>query len=651
MDVKTLTSSPDLSAAGDGFTETPYPRYSITRILALFIVLLSALVLSGRILGYSSLNALFSPNRVPMVTNSAVCFLAAGICLFILSGKGHPLSRVVVHGLSVMVILTGILTLIEYTGNVQLGIDELITRQPDPISDKPGRMSILSALNFILVGCYCWVEARGWRRTREVFDYLMLACLFTTLYPFTGTLFGAVHVNSQSTNMAISTALGFFLFTAGYFLQQPYRGFSSLLFTSNVAGVILRRILLPLAVLYPLLAFLTVQGEKAGLYNSEGSMVFMLVTSLALFTTIVLVAAQTINRIDDEREQYKQFFKLSSEVLMIARSDGTIGLVSNAFTRALGYSSQEGTANSFYYFVHPGDVEEVRAQLDRMKQGASSGSMQARMNVKDGSLRHFIWSFTQDRRSGNVYAAGYDITEIKEAQQVRMLANKLQRQNEQLESFAHIASHNLRSHVGNLSSLLQLHKEADLAEQSVLLGMVQKVTGHLKDTLADLIESLRIKEDTDKERQQIYFDAVLTKTKDILASQLLESKASITAQFDAEAILFPATYLESIFLNLISNAVKYRSPNRSLQIHMETTQQAGEVILRVRDNGLGIDMQKYGDKLFGLYKTFHPAKDAKGLGLFITKAQVEAMGGHITAESEVDKGTTFIIRFGPASLR
>jgi signal transduction histidine kinase len=71
----------------------------------------------------------------------------------------------------------------------------------------------------------------------------------------------------------------------------------------------------------------------------------------------------------------------------------------------------------------------------------------------------------------------------------------------------------------------------------------------------------------------------------------------------------------------------------------------GSVQLLVKDNGLGIDMDRFGDKLFGLHKTFHDHHEAKGVGLFLTKTQIETMGGRITAESEVDKGTTFIITF------
>jgi signal transduction histidine kinase len=126
----------------------------------------------------------------------------------------------------------------------------------------------------------------------------------------------------------------------------------------------------------------------------------------------------------------------------------------------------------------------------------------------------------------------------------------------------------------------------------------------------------------------------------------MQCDGEITFNFTAyPEINYNKTYLESILLNLLSNAIKYRSPKRPLKVHFKTEVINEIVVLKVSDNGLGIDMNKYGDKLFGLRKTFHEHKDAKGVGLFLTKSQVEAMGGKIWVESAVDKGTTILIQF------
>lgn len=104
-------------------------------------------------------------------------------------------------------------------------------------------------------------------------------------------------------------------------------------------------------------------------------------------------------------------------------------------------------------------------------------------------------------------------------------------------------------------------------------------------------------------------------------------------------------YLDSIVLNLITNSIKYCSPDRDSYVLLECVETENIVQLIVKDNGIGIDLKKNGHKLFGMFKTFHAHPDARGVGLFITKNQVEAMGGKIEVESEIGVGTTFKITF------
>jgi light-regulated signal transduction histidine kinase (bacteriophytochrome) len=99
--------------------------------------------------------------------------------------------------------------------------------------------------------------------------------------------------------------------------------------------------------------------------------------------------------------------------------------------------------------------------------------------------------------------------------------------------------------------------------------------------------------------------------------------------------------MESILLNLLSNSIRYRAPDRIAQIHFRTEIINNEILLIATDNGLGIDLKKYRHKLFGLNNTFHRHPDSKGVGLFMTKTQIEAVGGSVTVESEVNKGTNF----------
>lgn len=123
----------------------------------------------------------------------------------------------------------------------------------------------------------------------------------------------------------------------------------------------------------------------------------------------------------------------------------------------------------------------------------------------------------------------------------------------------------------------------------------------------------------------------------------METQAKIITDFKVEEISYSIAYLRSIFLNLISNSLKYCSSKRKPVIHISSEKVNNRIQLIFKDNGLGIDLDKYGDKVFGFRKTFHKNASAKGLGLFIIKSQIEALKGTIAIDSELDKGTKFTI--------
>ncbi len=223
----------------------------------------------------------------------------------------------------------------------------------------------------------------------------------------------------------------------------------------------------------------------------------------------------------------------------------------------------------------------------------------------------------------------------------------LTRQNKQLEEFSYIISHNLRGPMGNLKLLLSFYKEDGTVDgKTRLMEYFESTVNNLSGTLDELLEVVTIREESKGKKEKLNFGNVLSTLVENHQEQIMESNAQITSDFsEAPTMEYSAIYLESIMYNLLSNALKYRSNDRVPQIQFKTKTQGSKIELSVRDNGLGIDIEKNGDRMFGLHKTFHKHPDAKGVGLFITKAQVEAMGGKISVESEMDKGATFEIIF------
>lgn len=252
-----------------------------------------------------------------------------------------------------------------------------------------------------------------------------------------------------------------------------------------------------------------------------------------------------------------------------------------------------------------------------------------------------------------------DITSRKTAEQqileektrLTSIAQNLTRKNDQLEEFTQIVSHNLRSPVGNISTLLNLHDQAtDETEKIEILGLLRQTSASLLATMQELNEVLKIKQTENIERQELKFADVFEKVVNMFHAKIIQSDASITCDFAAApTVNYAGIYLESIFLNLMSNALKYRDNNKSAVVHFKTGMQDGTVILKVSDNGLGINLAKYGHQVFKMKKTFHAHPDSRGIGLFMVKNQIESMGGEINIESKEGIGTTFTINFDKKS--
>jgi signal transduction histidine kinase len=233
--------------------------------------------------------------------------------------------------------------------------------------------------------------------------------------------------------------------------------------------------------------------------------------------------------------------------------------------------------------------------------------------------------------------------------------NELVKHNQQLEQFAYIVAHNLRGPVARLLGLTHIFDlpNTSEAERQMLVTKVQGEARALDGIIADLNVILQVKKGVENEVENINLEEKLANILTILRDEIAESGTRIITNFtEATQVNFVQPYLHSILYNLVSNALKYRSPDRQPVIEIKTAKvDAQTVCLTVTDNGLGMDLNKYGNNVFGLYKRFHFHKEGKGLGLYLVKTQIEALGGRISLTSSPGEGSTFFLYFNaPTSL-
>jgi PAS domain S-box-containing protein len=272
----------------------------------------------------------------------------------------------------------------------------------------------------------------------------------------------------------------------------------------------------------------------------------------------------------------------------------------------------------------------------------------AKNGEKKSILKHLVPILDSENNVSIVIGYGIDITERTEMTEKQiLLTQQLSHQNEQLNDFCNIVSHNLRGPLVNISMLIKFIQEANNeAEKKDMIDKVEPVINSLNEIFNELVESLQVKLDNSVKLEKNDFHKNIKLICRSLEIEIEKSKAEIIINCeDAPTLRFPSKYLKSILHNLISNALKYKSLDRTPRIEIKTKRFKNNILLSVNDNGLGIDLNRHKNNVFKIGKVFHKHPSAKGFGLHMTRTQVESMNGRIWVESTPNVGSTFFIEF------
>ncbi|WP_405383508.1 PAS domain-containing protein [Maribacter sp. LLG6340-A2] len=329
-------------------------------------------------------------------------------------------------------------------------------------------------------------------------------------------------------------------------------------------------------------------------------------------------------------------------------------LVNKAECDFLGVDSPEEILGKSDFDLYPSESaarsrEEDLMVMNTLKPIISKETLNIKLDGKETSfLSSKIPLLNNKGVAYGIVGISLDITALKEKEtELRNIINIASIQNKKLLNFAHIVSHNLRSHSANFSMLLDFLKdEEDENEKKRIIKMLSDSSNNLLETLDNLNDVISINTNTNIEKKSINLHQKVLDVHQYLTGYLLNNKAeiknNIPKNFKVKSV---PSYLDSILNNFITNAVKYKDPTRNCKIVLSASKEKGYSVLTISDNGLGINLEKHGKKLFGMYKTFHEHKDARGIGLYITKNQIDAMNGKVEVSSEVGKGTEFKIFF------
>ncbi len=406
-------------------------------------------------------------------------------------------------------------------------------------------------------------------------------------------------------------------------------------------------------------------SEKLQIISAKGNEIWVQSAGIPIFKDEKLIGFMgTFQNINDQVESETK--TKDSELLLrtlvdnlplnvfIKDTESRKILVNKAECDYLGFDSPEELLGKTDFELYDNDIAQISRNEDlRVMETLNPILAKETTNRKiNGKTTTFLTSkiplLDNFGKATGLVGISIDITDIKQKEnELYNLVNVASLQNKKLINFAHIVSHNLRSHSANFSMLLDfLVHEKNEAEKNNILDMLTNASNNLMETLENLNEVVAINTNVNLDKKPISIHNKINRIRKNLSVYLSKNKATLVNQIceSLEVQVIPA-YIDSILMNFITNAVKYKDPERDPIVTLSATSENGYTILSIADNGLGIDLKKYGDKLFGMYKTFHNHSDARGIGLYIAKNQIEAMNGKVSVESKMGFGTTFKIYF------
>lgn len=318
----------------------------------------------------------------------------------------------------------------------------------------------------------------------------------------------------------------------------------------------------------------------------------------------------------------------------------------------LGYTAEEWLSSPSFWadHVHPDDKNWVVDYCTVCTNNLEQHDFEYRMIAKGGNvvwLRDIVNVIVEEGKAVLLRGIMIDITRNKQAQKdLNHSFDLVNEQNKRLLNFSYIVSHNLRSHTSNIQSIsVLIDTTKSEEERNEMIGLLKTVSDNLNETLLNLNEVVNIQTNINIVVEPLNLNKYIERTLNVLNDQIVLKQAVIVNKVKEDVIVnYNPAYLESILLNFVFNAIRYSHPKRTPLIELSCHYE-GQLVLQISDNGIGMNLERYGDELFGMYKTFNGNPDSKGLGLFISKNQIDAMGGRVVVESEVGTGTTFKIYF------
>ncbi len=354
----------------------------------------------------------------------------------------------------------------------------------------------------------------------------------------------------------------------------------------------------------------------------------------------------------NEQELFKNIFAHAYNGIALVSLEGAFLQVNNSLCRILGYTATQLKELTFQKLTYTDDLEKDLEYLQQLLAGdIENYQMEKRYYHKSGTL---VWgllsvSLVTDANQKPLHFVSQiiDITKRKTSEkESEAFLTLLEAQNGKFKDFLDIVSHDLRTHTGNITTLTNfIEEDHPTVAKDESFSLLKTAVLNLNETLLSLNETIQSNALQKKNLQKISLYEIANKALENVNAIAKINDCTLKNNIPENLYVYAeTTYLNSILINLISNAIKYRHPNRKCLVELIAEEKEHFLVFSVKDNGLGLDLDAYSEDLFKPYTTFHDVADARGVGLYITKKYVEFLGGTIGVESNFNLGSTFTIK-------
>ncbi|MXN92910.1 PAS domain S-box protein [Flavobacterium sp. Sd200] len=641
---------------------TPF-KYTYPIILTgIFVIFIALMDIAGWLLNVKALTSVL-PGHISMHFNTAICFVLLSSALLLHNKYRHRGGHMLTGLLSLIVLATGISTIIQGIIFYNEGIMRMFLSytHSNISADGHDRMSPLNAICFSLMATGTFGIGINTQKYKKLCQYTFHIVTLISFVVILGYIYNVPSLYRLSffTTMAFYTAIAFLLLSVSASLINPSIGITAIFTGNKMGNAMARRLFSQILIAVIIIGYMRIMAHRYHWFSAEVSIAFLLISFIMVSLFLISKKALVLNKLETEMEIARDNLKIGVEAapyaLVLANESGEITQANFQAEKLYGYRSGELLGKNIHCII-PRQLHEQYTNIGLGQVTSFGPENDIYAERKNGSTfpAEIILTPIVTQNGISLLASVKDITTRKTNEDIiNKQLIELQLKNQELEHFNYIASHDLQEPLRTVSNYIMLLEE-DYPEQmndeiKTHLGTMNSAVSRMSLLVRSLLDFGRLGKN--KTLSLINCQELIANVVADLNGLISKNNATITVATALPILYGYETEMRQLFQNLINNAVKFAKKDVAPQITIGCQKIKGYYEFYVEDNGIGIE-PKYFNHIFHIFQRLNKNEEYEGYGIGLANCRkiAEMHGGKIWVESEPDKGSTFkftVLNFKP----